>query len=257
MGRIVALGGGEIGRPHENGGNYPVETTAIDKEIIKLTNKKHPKFLFIPTASSDSIGYQKVIKQYFELQLKCEVEVLELINKNYSQEEIKLKILTSDIIYVGDGNTLKMMQLWRKLKIDEYLYEAFQNNIVLCGLSAGSICWFNYGLSDSMKFTSKDSDFNFIKVKGLGIISALHCPHYDIEVNRKEGLKKIMRKTPKIVAIALDNCSALEIVDDKYKIITSKSTAKAYKMYWKNNEFFEEEIERVEEYRNLKELLTK
>ena len=57
MGKIIAIGGGEIGRPKEQGGNYPVETTPIDKEIILQTGKKHPRLLFIPTASSDSEGY--------------------------------------------------------------------------------------------------------------------------------------------------------------------------------------------------------
>ncbi|PJA47219.1 hypothetical protein CO172_02570 [Candidatus Uhrbacteria bacterium CG_4_9_14_3_um_filter_36_7] len=61
MGKIIALGGGEIGRPHENGRFYPVETNSIDKEIIKQTGKSKPKLLFIPTASNDSEGYFQVV----------------------------------------------------------------------------------------------------------------------------------------------------------------------------------------------------
>ena len=73
MGKIIAIGGGEIGRPHENGGFYPIETTAIDKEIIKLTNKPNPNLLFIPTASNDSSGYYEVVTKHFS-KLGCLVD---------------------------------------------------------------------------------------------------------------------------------------------------------------------------------------
>ena len=74
MKKIIAIGGGEIGRP-----GYPIETTKIDKEIIKLTGKKNPKLLFIPTASSDSTSYFDTVKKYFGKTLKCEIDVLYLI----------------------------------------------------------------------------------------------------------------------------------------------------------------------------------
>ena len=100
-------------------------------------------------------------------------------------------LFSSDIIYVGGGNTLKMMTIWRKLGVDVLLKQALEKNIVLCGLSAGSICWFNNGNSDSRKFIS-NSD-KLIKVTGLGFINATHCPHYDSEPNRHKDLKRIMQ----------------------------------------------------------------
>ena len=97
--------------------------------------------------------------------------------------------MSADIIYVGGGNILKMMTLWRKLKVDELLNEARAKGIILCGISAGSICWFNYGNSDSRKFKNPNADY--IKVTGLGFINAIHCPHYDTESkrNRQEGAR--------------------------------------------------------------------
>lgn len=249
MKKIVAIGGGEIGRP-----GYPIETTPIDKEIIKLTGRKSPKLLFIPTASSDSEGYYNNVKKYFGKKLGCKTDVLYLIKKNPTKKEIRYKILKSDIVYVGGGNTLKMMQIWRKTGVDKILIMAHKAGIVMSGLSAGSICWFKYGNSDSRKFPN--SNAKFIKVAGLGLIDALHCPHYNFEEGRKADLKKMMKKTSG-VAIALDNCCAIEVINDKYKIISSKKSANAYKVYWKKMKYHKETIKKEMEFKPLNQLLSK
>jgi len=243
MGKIVAIGGGEIGRP-----GTKVETTKIDKEIIKLTGKKNPLLLFIPTASGDSESYYEVIKKHFGNNLKCKTDVLYLIKDKYSKEELENKILKSDIIYVGGGNTLKMIKIWKKLGVDLILKEAYKRDIVLSGLSAGAICWFKYGNSDSLKFANKQA--GMIKVSGLGIAKGMICPHYDVEKQRKPELKKMMRTT-KGIALALDNCSAIEIIDDKYRIIYSKNTANAYHVFWNKNKFFENKIKKSNKFISL------
>jgi dipeptidase E len=249
MKKIIAIGGGEIGRP-----GYPVETTTIDKEIIKLTGKKNPKLLFIPTASSDSEGYYQTVQKHFDKKLSCKTDVLSLIKNNLSKKEIEDKILKSDIIYVGGGNALKMMKIWKKMGVDKILIKAYEKGIVMSGLSAGSICWFKYGNSDSRKFANPDA--GLIKVTGLGLVNALYCPHYAFEAYRKADLKKMMRKTSG-VAIAMDNCCSIEIIDNKYKIISSKKTANAYKVYWKENNFFEELIKKEKKLKPLSLLLSK
>jgi len=249
MKKIIAIGGGEIGRP-----GYSIETTQIDKEIIGLTGKKNPKLLFIPTASSDSESYYEVVKKYFGKKLGCKTDVLYLIKEDLSQKEIKEKILKSNIVYVGGGDTLKMIRVWKKKGVDKILKQAYEKGIVLSGLSAGSICWFKYGISDSKRFTNSNADL--IKVSGLGLINALHSPHYDFEKNRKLDLKKMMKKTSG-VAIAIDNCCAIEVVDDKYRIINSRPSAKAYKVYWKDNRYYEEIVKKEKEFKSLKDLLKK
>lgn len=218
-----------------------------------FSNKKNPKFLFIPTASSDAEGYFLGIKEYFS-NLGCLVDVLYLIKEKPTKKEIEDKILGSDIIYVGGGNTLKMMTLWRKLGIDILLQKALQRDIVLCWISAGSICWFKYGNSDSRKFTS-DSD-QLIKVTGLWFIKALHCPHYDSEPHRQKDLEKMM-KNNSLVAIAIEDNCAIQIENKNYRIITSTPNAKAYKIYWKNKEYFKKEIEKNDKFIPLENLLNK
>ncbi|MFA6177874.1 MAG: Type 1 glutamine amidotransferase-like domain-containing protein [Candidatus Paceibacterota bacterium] len=251
MKKIIAIGGGEIGKP-----GYPIETTQIDKEIINLTGKKNPKLLFIPTASSDSEEYYWTVEKHFGKRLGCKVDVLYLLKNKLSKKEIEDKILKSDIVYVGGGNTLKMMQIWRKFGIDKILIKAHQKGIVMSGVSAGSICWFKNGNSDSRKFKNPKVNFNYIKISGLGLINALHCPHYDVEKKRKVDLKKMMKKTSG-TAIAIDNCCALEVIDDKYRIITSKKTANAYKVYWKANKYYEEVIKKEKNFKSLSIFLVK
>lgn len=191
MGKIVAIGGGGFGSKYN--------TKPINEEIIKLSKKKNPNLLFIPTASLDSQEYVKNIQEHFG-NLNCAVDVLYLVKEKPALKEIEKKIFNADIIYVGGGNTLRMMNLWRKLGVDKLLHQAYQSGKVMCGVSAGSICWFKFGNSDSRKFKNPQADY--IKVLGLGFIDALHCPHYDSESDRQESLKNMMKKVSKI-AIAL------------------------------------------------------
>jgi len=242
--KIIAIGGGDIRKQ---------ATLLIDQEIVRISGKLNPKLLFIPTASLDDVGYVASITSYFH-KLGCVVETLCLISQNPSITEIKTKILNADIIYVGGGNTLRMMTLWRKLGFDKLLHQARAQGKVLCGVSAGSICWFSHGNSDSRKFKNPEADY--IKVTGLGLIPALHCPHYDSESARKESLKKMLKNYPG-VAIALEDCTALQVLDDQYRILVSKSGAKAYQIYWRDGQFYENIIPAVQDFRPLNRLLHK
>jgi dipeptidase E len=247
--KIVAIGGGEIKGPKGE-----TQTKEIDQEIIRLSGKKQPKLLFLPTASGDSDGYIEAVKTYFGDQLHCKVTALKLIGTKLNVSEIRKIILSTDIIYVGGGNTDKMLRVWKKLEVDRALSDAWDKGIVLSGLSAGSICWFRHGNSDSRK--SNNQSASMIKLKALGFIPALHTPHYDVEIDRKPELIKMMKRTAGI-AIALDNCTALEVVNDKYRIVSSKATANAYKVYWKRGKLYEEIIEKSPNFRSLSKLLKK
>lgn len=232
--KIMAIGGGDI---------KTSSTLAIDKEIIRLAQKGRPKFLFIPTASSDAINYCSDVEKYYGNKLGCKTSALLLIRQKPSPKEIKEKILNSDIIYVGGGNTLKMMRLWRRLGVDKLLKSAWQRGIVLCGISAGAICWHDSGYSDSMSFYNPKK-WKYINVGGLGFIKGIHCPHYDSEtlgIPRKKHFQNMIRKIGGI-GIALDENCAIEFIDDNYRVISSKKGAKAYKIYKKNGKVISAEI---------------
>jgi dipeptidase E len=176
------------------------------------------------------------------------------LDKELTKKAIKEKILSADIIYVGGGNTLKMMMLWRKLGVDTYLKQAHINGVVLSGLSAGAICWFRHGESDSRKFNNPNAPY--IRVRGLGLVKMLLCPHYDAESERQTDLENMMKHTLG-TAIALENCCAIEIIDDTYRIITSKKSANAYRVYWSKRRLRKELIEKSSHYKPLKEIISK
>ena len=184
---IVAIGGGEI---RTRG------TAAIDREIIRLSGKKNPTLLFIPTASSDSERYWKHVQEYFGGFLKCKTDVLFLINEPPSKESIRKKILAADIVYVGGGNTLQMMRIWRRLGVDRLLRSAYENGTVLSGISAGAICWFDSGHSDSMSFYNPQ-EWEYIRVRGLGLVNGMLCPHYNSMtrgVPRRKSFREMVQR---------------------------------------------------------------
>jgi dipeptidase E len=247
--KIVAIGGGSIGF-----GAAKAEVTPISLEIIRLTGKKNPRLLFIPTASSDDKAYIRAVQGHFGRKLGCQVDVLYLLKEKPKYSYIRSVILRTDIIYVGGGNTLLMINRWKKLGVDRVLKEARKRGKVLCGPSAGAICWFRQGNSDSRKFRNPKA--KLIKVTGLGFINALACPHYDVEKDRKPELKWMMRRTAG-VAIALDNCAALEVAGNRYRVIASKPKAGVYKVYWKSGKYFRVKVAQRKDWLPLPGLLAR
>lgn len=219
MHHIVAIGGGSLADG---------ETWDIDRRIVQLTGTKHPRAVFLPTASDDRESYCLEFEQVYGRKLGCRTDVLRLRATRPSAARIERTIARSDLIYVGGGNTLKMMMTWRRLGVDALLESAGRRGAVLSGSSAGANCWFRYGCSDSRKFTTPE-DWTFIRVRGLGLIDAVACPHYHVE-HREKPFENIIRAYGG-VGIALDNNAALELVGDRCRVIRSDAAAKAYRLY--------------------------
>ncbi|HEY2461772.1 MAG TPA: peptidase E [Candidatus Acidoferrum sp.] len=232
---IVAIGGGEI---RTRG------TAVIDRETIRLSNKKNPKLLFIPTASSDSERYWNRVQEYFGKFLKCKTDVLFLVKEQPSREQIRKKIAWADIIYVGGGNTLLMMRLWRRLGVDKLLRAAYAKGTVLSGISAGAICWFTSGHSDSMSFYSPRK-WEYINVRGLGLIKGIHCPHYNSEtrgIPRRKHFRGMIQKTGGF-GIAIENNCAIQFIDGHfYRVISSKKRSRAYRVYGRSGKVIARQI---------------
>ena len=242
MGKLVMIGGGENGHH-----NTQYETAIFDNEIVKLTNKINPNFLFIGLANKYPDYYYEVMKSIYGGMYNCYTDYL-------TDEDIKdkataqSKIDKADIIYVGGGNTLNLMKRFRKYGIDKMLINAYKQDKILCGVSAGAICWCRYGQSDSRENSS-------IRVKGLGLVDLLFCPHILTQPKRAEYLKSMMKTTYKIPAVALDR-AALEIVEGKYRVLYLEKNSEAQKCYWKNSEYFEEDI-KSSEWKYVEELFRK
>lgn len=234
--RIISIGGGRL----RASGRQRAQTTAIDEAVVRATGKRRPRALFMSTASLDDSDYCEAFHQQYGQKLGCRVDTLLLYQDRPANKRIREKILDADLIYVGGGNTLRMMKLWRSLGVDRYLDQARKRGAVQAGLSAGAICWFRYGNSDSRNY-SNPGDPTLIRVRGLNFVNALCCPHYDAEANRAPSLKTMMQKTPG-VAVALDNCAAIEIANDRYRALTSKRGAHAYRTCWSEGHYYKEKL---------------
>jgi dipeptidase E len=220
---IVAIGGGEL---------KDLETLSIDRAIVKLSKKKNPRALFIPTASGDALGYWEVFREVYGNQLGCRTDALFLVREKHSLDQIREKILSADIIYVGGGNTLKMLRVWRKQGVDQILRQAYERGTILSGVSAGAICWFRYGLSDSRRFMKnrKKTD-RLMRVSAVGFLPFTLSPHHLREKKlRDPGIKSLMQRTPG-VALALDDNSAICFQGDRYTVLSSKRGAGIRKVF--------------------------
>lgn len=262
MKKIIAIGGGENGRLLENGHFTEYETEPIDKEIIRLTEKQKPNFLFIVHSQAQSMeieeAYYQTMKKIYGEKFGCNCQDLKSTELQ-NIEIVKEKIKWADIIYEGGGDTITMLNLWRKTGFDKVLWDAWNSGKVICGISAGAVCWFRACSSESL--TVEESKQYLDDIECLNWFNAYFTPHGD-EKDRYEITKEQLRQN-NLTGILLSNCAAIEILDDKYRLITSKPTTykfdKPYglKTYWINNRYIEENIIESNEFKNLNELLLK
>lgn len=239
MKKLVAIGGGEIAKwsfETKDNQQEKYETKEIDEEIVRLSNKRNPKLLFIGTASKENSYYFQAIYEIYH-NLGCKVKELKIVKEEVTKKQIENAILDSDIIYIGGGNTSFMLKEWRKYSIQEILKKAHEKGIVIAGYSAGSYSMFAY---------------NYELIKGMNFIPAINCVHYDKKSKeKKQEFKKNIREKEKI-GIALDNGVALEIIGNKYRIIKSISLGKAYKI----DKEKEQELNNVKDFLEIEDLLT-
>ncbi len=247
--KIVAIGGGELRQQ---------ETFQLDQQIVQLTEKAKPNALFIPTASSDSTEYYETFKEIYGNKLNCKTDVLYLLDETLSEADIKEKIDSADLIYVGGGNTLMMMRKWRFTKADKWLRKAAENGTVMCGLSAGAMCWFDFGHSDSMSFYLDDDnqDWDYIRVKCLGLVDKMTLSvHYDLD-KRRDSLKQLI-KSKGGIGIGLPDLVSIEIVDDQYRITSLNGDSKAYRYYKSGSKVYEQVLEPSDKFSSIYKLLYK
>ncbi len=194
---IIAIGGGSLKKK---------QTLPIDRFIVSLAGIKSPRGLFIPTASNDQPDYCEAFDRIYGDLLGCRTDHLLLYRRLGDRASAEKKIRSADLIYVGGGNTLLMMKMWRRLGIDKLLVDAGKRGTVLAGLSAGAICWHEWGHSDSRAYSGK-KNWSFIKVRSLGLRPGLYCPHLDAEKRHRSFKKMVARE--KMLGIACDNFAAV------------------------------------------------
>ncbi|MCI1590029.1 MULTISPECIES: peptidase E [Heyndrickxia] len=226
MRQIIALGGGGFSMEPEN--------PLLDRYILQQSNQSAPRICFLPTASGDSDNYIQRFYQFFDKQL-CHPSHLSLFKP--PTRDLESFILEKDIIYVGGGNTKNLLALWREWGLDLILRKAWEQGTILAGISAGSICWFEEGLTDSFG-TSLEP------IQCLGFIKGSCCPHYDGEIERKPAYQKMIYSGKINSGVAIDDGVAIHYVDQKMnKIVSSRPEVKAYEVKRIDNEVIQNELE--------------
>ncbi|TWT06372.1 peptidase E [Planococcus sp. CPCC 101016] len=214
MRQIIAMGGGGFSMEPDN--------PLLDQYILKQVNKSQPKICFIPTASGDADSYIEKFYDFFNQQ-ECIPSHLSLFKP--PTRDLERFVLEQDILYVGGGNTKNLLVLWKEWGLDEILKKAWNQGIVLAGLSAGSICWFEEGVTDSYGDQLEP-------LQALGFLKGSHCPHYDGEAERRPAYRQFIDEGLLQDGIAADDGAAIHYAGQEIKrIVSSRPTAKAYQVY--------------------------
>lgn len=212
--QIIALGGGGFSMEPDN--------LLLDQYILQQSLKQNPNVCFLPTASGDSDRY--ICRFYTAFtQLPCRPSHLSLFRPPV--EGVAAVLKKQDIIYVGGGSTTNMLAIWKAWGLDTLLKQAWEAGTILCGLSAGSLCWFEEGLSDSVV------PGQYKKIECLGFLAGSHCPHYDGENKRQPVYRQLIGDSQLSTGIAADDGVALHYVEDGLAaVVSSRLNAKAYRV---------------------------
>jgi peptidase E len=193
--------------------------------IASLTGKSLPKLCYLPTASGDNpFLINNWYGQCSRLNVKAFVQNM-FISSYEQQSSFEEILLDMDAIVVGGGNTLNMLAIWKAQGIDTILKTAMEKGIVLAGGSAGSICWFEQGTTDSRPK-------EITTVNGLGFLKGSHCPHYDSESSRRPRYHAYISSKEFKPGYACDDKAAIYFENGEVKkVISLNEESNAYYVY--------------------------
>ena len=203
------------------GGGFSMEETPVlDDFVLSLAGRDQPRVMFVPTASGDSPDYVARFAQAFDG--RGELSWLPLFVRSV---ELRDAIEDIDIVYVGGGNTANLIALWRLHGLDVVLREAAARGVILAGVSAGALCWFESGVTDSF-----GPDLAPL-TGGLGFLAGAFTPHYDGDPNRRPMLQRLVADGTLPDAWAADDGCALVFRDGAVAdVVTSRPGARAYRV---------------------------
>ncbi|HEY2789383.1 MAG TPA: peptidase E [Gaiellales bacterium] len=209
---IVAMGGG--------GFLMEGAESLLDAYVLALTDRPNPRVCYLGTAMGDAAAHIVGFYRAFPLE-RADATHLALFERD--GRDPRDHLLAQDVVYVGGGNTVNMLAVWRAHGVDAALREAWEAGVVLCGMSAGSLCWFEAGVTDSYGPLRPLHD-------GLGLLPGSHCPHYDGEAERRPTYRRaIADGLPP--GIAADDCCALHFSGTELvEVVASRPDACAYRV---------------------------
>lgn len=227
---LIAIGGGEIKNK---------TTLAIDEYVATLAKKraegKRANALFIGTASHDFMPYFNSFRKTYTSLFDIKADVLQTVFRQSTPERVREKFALADMIYIGGGDTKFMLDSWKKTGVDALVKDAYERGVIICGLSAGAICWFEQMYTDSEIVSGEGNDYKIMSA--LGYLKGLACPHYN---ERVEDFDKVLLEE-KTSAIAIENDCAMVFVNGSFSHTVS-SGGKAYKIEYRDNILIKTEL---------------
>jgi peptidase E len=211
--QIVAMGGGGFTMEPDN--------PLLERYILDQARTKNPSVCFLPTATGDADGY---VARYYAAftKMRCRPTHVTFFGRT---PDLRKVLLSQDIVYVGGGNTKSMLAVWHDWGVPELLRLAWKAGTVLAGISAGAICWFETGITDSWAG-------RLAELPCLGLLPGTCCPHYDSEPERRPTLRRLVAKGTVPAALALEDGAAAHFVGRKLsRVVVSRPAARAYRVH--------------------------
>ena len=226
--QIIAMGGGGFSMEPDN--------LLLDRYVLKASRKRKPRVCFVPTASGDSQDYIARFYAAFE-SLPCKPSHLTLFRPSEWKQSLAEQILGADVLYMGGGNTFNMLTLWRTWGAHKLIRKAYRSGTVLAGLSAGAICWFEQGNTDSL-------GKGLAAMECLGWLKGSCCPHYDGEAERRPTQHRLVARGKLMPGYAADDEVGLHFVNEKLvRVVSSRTQARGYWVERKGNRAVESELD--------------
>ena len=217
------------------GGGFSMEpeNPLLDEYVLAQTRATTPRICFLGGASGDSASYIEMFYTAFS-QHRCSPTHLNLFRT--PPPDIERIVARQHVFYVGGGSTRNLLVLWREWGLDRLLKRAWHDGRVLCGLSAGSLCWFRSGVSDSLAPELRP-------IRALGWLPGSHCPHYDGEVERRPAYHAMIASGALPAGYAADDGAALHFVGTRlHRVVASRPNARAYRVRKLNGHVVEREL---------------
>jgi peptidase E len=213
--RVVAMGGGGYSMEPDN--------PLLDQFVLSLARSSPARVCNVPTASGDAEGYVARFYRAFTA-LGARPTDLQLFDR--SIEDLESFVLAQDVIYVGGGNTVSLLAVWRAHGLDRILTKAWEQGVVLCGVSAGMNCWFEASVTDSFGRARLAPLHD-----GLGLLPGSACPHYDGEEQRRPTFHRLVAAGELPDGWAADDGAALVFAGAELaEVVASRSGAGGYRV---------------------------
>jgi peptidase E len=224
--QIVAFGGG--------GFSMEAGNRLLDDYVLGLTGVERPKVCFLPTASGDADHY---LTRFYRAFSGCSIpsHVSLFREERGESRPFAERLLDQDLIYVGGGSLRSLLGTWRMHGVDEILAEAWSRGIVLCGLSAGSLCWFAEAVS---QFNGPPG-----RAVGMGLLPFSNAVHYDSNPERRTAYHRLMTEGMLDGYAAADGAALHFVGRDLERVVSSRPDALAYRVHWSRGKVVETPLE--------------